>query len=446
MMKKSNASAKRSKRNAPCSCGSGKKYKYCCMRKKRSRRQTRNASQGSPELGRLSRLGRVQEHIDEAQIHIERYDKILAASEALEAHRADFYEMMEDEWAAGERAHDLFSEERFVPMRYTADDVHRAFEAVGYPLWYQDKPDDKESETIAAAILHLAGDTAQRMDLAQRLMISLPEYVSAGRYMDAWLVQFSAMQTTEAPNYVNPFLFEMFNYGFSEWSRQIKNQQETALRELGIDPSEFAKMDVEKAESWLRVQLDDPSKMDRLNEYYETHTMIHDQFKSTANELGRGALLLVERDDAVDFYLPPQEVDPWEALLNERLEPIDARIRQAIEQKGWRNRDLLNEMNEILVRVAQEMIPVIFVPERIEQLQSDLRRYRRRLEKAGEREAAVYAHAALISLEHPDPLASNRFLIGICYVSLRLRVMEWGEQALARAEGDGSQDRGEVSE
>jgi hypothetical protein len=93
-------------------------------------------------------------------------------------------------------------------------------------------------------------------------------------------------------------------------------------------------------------------------------------------------------------------------------------------------------MSEILVQVAQEMIPVIFTSERIERLKADLRGYRRRLREAGEREAAAYAHAATMLLEREGALAENRFLIGLCFVSLRLRLIALGEKAQAKARSD----------
>ena len=58
---------------------------------------------------------------------------IEAASKAIEAHRADFDKLVEDQKAYLERTQALFAEERFVPLRFTADDVQRAFDKVGHP-------------------------------------------------------------------------------------------------------------------------------------------------------------------------------------------------------------------------------------------------------------------------------------------------------------------------
>ena len=403
------------------------------MQKERQRRPARVASQDFPPPAKSQELRRLRDLAAEVTAYSMMSDEIAAASRALEPYHPEFEALMNDRPAVMERAHHLFSEEQFVPMRCTADDVHRAFEAVGYPPQYRDEISDEEVETIVAAILYLANDVRLRLRLSRQLLMMLPEYVSAGRYLDAWLIQFSAFQMTEAPDKSNPFLFEMFNHGLFEWSRQAETHKETLLHELDIDLSKLDRMNIEESEAWFRAHLADPAKIDLLEAYYAAHPLISDRAQAAIEELEHGTLLLLERDDAADFYLSPGEIEPWQPLLEERLSPINAQTRQAVERKDWSNRDILHAMSEILVEVAQEMIPVIFTPKRIERLKTDLRGYRRRLQEAGEREAAAYAHAALMLLEREGALAENRFLIGICFASLRLRMIALGEKAQARA-------------
>lgn len=49
-----------------------------------------------------------------------------------------------------------------------------------YGLW--------DAEVLRDAILHLA-DSTLRQRLARKLLMWLPEYVSAGRYLEAWMLQ-----------------------------------------------------------------------------------------------------------------------------------------------------------------------------------------------------------------------------------------------------------------
>jgi len=454
------------RRNDPCPCGSGKKYKHCCKRRAQERRRTRPSSPASHlgqedaiqwQLAQIRSMGQaIMRHVppdeaqalqqlldqaEEAATYEAMSDEIEAAAQALEAHRAEFEAMMGDVNVVADRARRLFSEDRFMPFRYTAADVYRAFEAVGYPQRYQEDSSEN-TETLVAAILHLA-DRDRRLHLARQLMMLLPEYVSAERYLDAWLIQYCAFQTLEAPEQSNPFLAEMFHYGFVEWANQVEAQQEALLRELGIDRAAVAGMSVDELEAWLRAQMADPAKKAQVEAYYAAHPMMSDQAEAEFRELERGALLLLERDDANCLYLSPEEVDPWIPAVMERLKPFETQTRQAAERGSGKDPGIIRAMGNVLVEVAREMVPAVFTPERLGRLIADLRDYRRSLLEAKEREAAMYANAALIMLEREDTPAENPLLIGICFASLHLMLITLAEEARARAESRATTEEAE---
>jgi hypothetical protein len=386
-------------------------------------------------------LQQVLEKVEEMAAYEAMQDEIEAATQVLEDHRPEFEALMKDGVAAMDRADRLFSEEPFAPMRYTAADVHRAFEAVGYPSRYWEEPTEEDMETLVSAILYLADDKDQRLHLARQLLMLLPEYVSAERYLDAWLIQYSAFQMIEAPNESNPFLFTMFNLAFTEWASQVDNQQEALLRELGIDRSAVAGMSVDELEAWFQAQMADPAKKARIEAYYAAHPMMSDQAEAEIIELERGTLLLLERDDANCLYLSAKELEPWVPVLLERLEPMKAQARQAAERGDWGDPDTLRAMGDTLVEVAREMVPVVFTPGRLDRLVADLRDYRRKLLNERESQAAMHAHAAFMMLEREETPAENPLLIGICFASLRLMMITLSEEAQAKAE-----DRTEAEE
>jgi len=131
--------------------------------------------------------------------------------------------------------------------------------------------------------------------------------------------------------------------------------------------------------------------------------MMSDQAEAEFRELERGALLLLERDDANCLYLSPEEVDPWIPAVMERLKPFETQTRQAAERGSGKDPGIIRAMGNVLVEVAREMVPAVFTPERLGRLIADLRDYRRSLLEAKEREAAMYANAALIMLERTPP-------------------------------------------
>ena len=379
-------------------------------------------------------LQQLLEQVEELATYEAMHDEIEAATQVLEAHRAEFEALMKDGIAAMDHAHRLFSEEPFAPMRYTAADVHRAFEAAGYPSQYREEPTEEDMETLVSAILHLA-DEDRRFHLARQLLMLLPEYVSAERYLDAWLIQYSAFQMTEAPDESNPFLFVMFNLAFAKWASQIDSQQEVLLRELGVDRSAVAGMSVDEVEAWLQAQMADPAQKAQVEAYYAAHPMMSDQAEAEIIELERGTLSLLERDDADPLYLSSEELKPWVPVLLERLAPIKEQAQQAAERGDWKDPGTLQAMGDIFVEIAREMVPVVFTPERLDRLVADLRDYRRKLLDKREGQAAMHAHAAFMMLEREETPAENPLLIGICFASLRLLLITLSEEARARAEG-----------
>ena len=180
--------------------------------------------------------------------YMEREPAIEAACQAIEAHRADFDKLVDDEKAYLERTQALFAEERFVPLRFTADEVHRAFDKVGHPT--PGSSSDRFVEIVRKAILHLA-DKERRSGSAMSMLMHLPDYVAADRPLDAWIIQHCAYLTGDEPDESNPFLFQMFSYGYDGWMTQQCGREAAMLRQVGMDLSRLEGMSMEEIDAWL---------------------------------------------------------------------------------------------------------------------------------------------------------------------------------------------------
>jgi len=271
-------------RNDPCRCGSGKKYKRCHlaldMQTVSSVQQpSARAAPPSPppDLGQMTgllreftRKGTKEERADFERLlaqtkpimaYLERSAEIEAASAALEAHRAEFCRLADDEKAYLDRTQALFAEQRFAPLWFTAADVRRAFDRVGYPPNLS--PDDRVVENLRAAILYLA-DKDRRSQLAMDLLLHLPHYAAAGRHLDGWLIQYCAHTTIESTEESNLFLFQMFSHGYDAWLDEQRSRDEALLRELGMDPERLRRMSLDEIDAWLEAQQADPAQQARM--------------------------------------------------------------------------------------------------------------------------------------------------------------------------------------
>ena len=121
------------------------------------------------------------------------------------------------------------------------------------------------------------------------------------------------------------------------------------------------------------------------------------------------------------------------AYAAETLELVD---ESHILARRHNDPETLAAMRKSLIGVAREMAPLVFTPERLDQLRADLKGYRRRLLEGGEGEAAMHAHAALAMLEREENPAENPLLIAICFASLRLLLITLSGEARGEAEGE----------
>ncbi len=193
-------------RNDPCPCGSGKKYKQCCMNKDQAPRRQRAAL-----AGQLAADGSGENVAEALAAYEEVFNEIEKITESLDTHRIEFQKMMNSPKALAEHAQKLFTEERFEPYRFSPEAVQQACQAAAY-----EAPPAKGTTEYGQFLILTTGYLAnkqKRLEIARDLLQMIPDYVDADRPMDAWLLQFCAYHMAETANEANPFLTEMLNYG-----------------------------------------------------------------------------------------------------------------------------------------------------------------------------------------------------------------------------------------
>jgi hypothetical protein len=433
-------------RNDPCPCGSGKKYKRCCLPKDDEQRAQRaaatddaafpdDAAAPSPDIhliaGQLRALSKQSSGKARAELerllaesgpildYMERQPEIEAASSAIEASRADFLQLAEDEKKYLKRVRSLFAENRFDPLRFTAGDVRRAFDKLGQPP--NPAPNERFVECVQAAILFLA-DKERRNELALRLLTHLPDYVAAGRPLDAWIIQHCAYLTTDSPDESNPFLFEMFSHGYDAWAGEQRERDAVLLQEFGLDVNRLQNMSLDEIDAWMQEQQADPAKQARMEAIFQAHPDQRAQATASLEEMERDSANLLGRPDAGVLLLTPEEIEPWLVLLNERFESQRDQLPDPADTSP--DPAAVKAMGDLTWPVLREMAVKIFTPERIVHLAAQLKTYRNERFAAGEKRIAGCTLGAIASLEREADPAHNYFLNAVCFASLRMAMRD----------------------
>ncbi len=345
--------------------------------------------------------------------YMERQPAIEAASQAIEAHRADFDKLVEDEETYLERIRLLFAEDRFVPLRFTAEDVQRAFDKAGAPT--PGSSNDKFVETIRKAILHLA-DKEWRSQASMKLLMHLPDYVAANRPVDAWILQHCAYLTGEQPDESNPFLFQMFSYGYDDWVARQRAHEAAMLREVGLDISSLEGMSMEEIDAWLQEQASDPAKRARMEAVLLANPEQRAQIEANLQQLERDAHKLLEREDAAHLLLPPEDVQPWLPELTEGFASVCEQFPELTNPSP--SAAAGKAFADAMVPLVREIVAEVFNPERIGNLAAQLKAYRNERFAAGDKKTAELANGALIYVKDEDEPGCNRFLCLLGYLSL----------------------------
>jgi hypothetical protein len=84
-----------------------------------------------------------------------------------------------------------------------------------------------EQAEIVMRLARYLADEDYRWRAGVRLLLRLPELVAAGRYLDAWLVDYSARQLLEGQGRGGYFLAEMVLRGLRDWEEQDRSQEST---------------------------------------------------------------------------------------------------------------------------------------------------------------------------------------------------------------------------
>jgi hypothetical protein len=253
------------------------------------------------------------------------------------------------------------------------------------------------------------------------MLMHLPDYVAADRPLDAWIIQHCAYLTQEELDESNPFLFQMFSYGYDGWVAEQRARDGALLGQLGMDISRLEGMSMEEIDDWLQEQQADPAKRARMESLLLANPEQRAQAEANLEQLERDAYKLLERADAAHLLLLPNEIEPWLPGLNETWASVCEQFPDIAGPSP--SRAAGKAFVDAMLPVVGEMVAELFTPERIQQLTARLKTYRNERFAAGDKQTTALANGAIISLREEDDPAGNRFLCALGYTSL-LKVSE----------------------
>jgi hypothetical protein len=438
-------------RNDLCHCGSGKKYKRCHLDSDRmlahpaspaseppqddvpeevvdrpalphGEMDLRNLAallaqaewMGSPKDRKMFKEMRAD--LEPFLAYMDRQDAIEAASTELEAHREAFHRLLDDADATLKRADALFSEEPFVHLRFTATEVRQALERAGVAMTALSGP-GLAPDRILTALLDLA-DKTRRSRISMGVLLHLPDYVAAGRYLDGWLIQHCAHATGENLGEPNPLLFSLFHHGLQALIRQRLKPQMDLVRKLGVDPDRILKMAPTEIDAFLEEQDQDPKRAAEFHALLESQPELKAMAIAEIEACETGAMDLLNQDDFVGRLLAREEIEPWFPRLLETFREVAAHDPEGVMGEVV-DEALAKAAVEVMKPVLSEMARSIFTPARLQDLVQVLREARNERLTTNDLDTAKSILGAILQIEQEVDPGENRFLVVLCLAAVR---------------------------
>ena len=444
-------------RNDPCFCGSGRKYKHCCLANEPAvsanmsapsvnsrfsggedpfpgsfpglgddvmspqyweamerRLPSKLRKEFEPLIGQVKAVADFEAHrraIEDAQVVLEKY-------------RKPFDRLLKNTKKLLAQAEKLFDEAPFESMWFSVDDLQRAFEAVGYPPL---DPNDGRFFEVARAAVDFLVDGPQRLELSKQLFFLMPDYVEAGRPLDAWILQHNAV-ILDNPSKENCglFLMCMFFHGLKDWEAQREREKLAVFSRIGLDPDEMRRRGVEGVEEMLEEVMSNPDKLGEFESYFESHPQFKSEMEEECWTSEKAAMRLLQRDDARPLFLTFKEVEPWFSVFEERIR--EQPELAAAMQEGPKQREAeIKEFTTVLYSLGSEMAGAIFNKTRLRRLVDAIRVYQRGLSPS-DQEGISGVNGALAETGSNIPPTESRFLSMLCGLSLVRILRDFSEE------------------
>jgi hypothetical protein len=177
-------------------------------------------------------------------------------------------------------------------------------------------------------------------------------------------------------------------------------------------------MSADEIDAWLAAQTTNPANSAALEAFLRDNPALRSEAIANMESLEHDCLNLLERPDARFLLLAPEEIEPWLPALNECCEKAQATLPGNLAGNPP-DPTLSKPFQDALFSFLRQMTQSIFTRERIQQLISQLRKYRSEHFVSGDKTIAGYAMAAINYLEREDEPGLNRFLVALCLASLK---------------------------
>lgn len=405
-------------RNDPCHCGSGKKYKRCCLGKdteeRLAARQVEDDFLDDADIVNPS----WSDHTEVLEQFHERRPEIERAVKKLEGQRANFLRFIDDEEQLMARTASLFADERFAQFEFSRDEIRHALIEIGE---FDQKMDIEKAGEITQSIMEVVLADGKGEILALQLLLLVPEYVAAERHIDGFIILQNALMIQQFPNApLAPFAAMLCSRALESLDSYREQARGALFANLGMTEEEIKRMGDDQAHEWFKKTMSNPESTAALERFVDAYPEILSNESDEFIEAHVDALAFLNSEDGRVLYLDLPELVPWILEIGRRIEETPGLVSEVKKLSKSPPKTLMeNEaIGELLMSVCFDMAAQIFTSKRLEDIRHRLDTFRKSLDAATARRLASGMDQSLMALHAFIPPAHNEFLLELCRLSL----------------------------
>jgi len=355
--------------------------------------------------------------------------EIEQASYKLEKYRKKFERLCRKPGKILKISEKLFSEECFEPMRFTTSDLQRAFDKWGYMP--TDEADESFFEKMRNVIAFMA-DKKRQDSLSLRLMHFLPAYVAKKRYMDAWVIQHSAVLMRESNGEViPPFLMCMFMRVLDEWENDRYSEQAEMFSKLGVSNDDIQRGGFDGVDSLVREMMSKEGADEELHEFLDKHPEFRALTEAQCSKSTNTVVEFLEREDARSFLLSYDDIEEWMPVYEQRLSEDSNYLEVGALDKPASEEDQ-HHFFDIVYSVSRDMADELLTKERLNQLEGEIQAYRKKLRRR-DKKLKMAVSALIMAIQSESAPSENHVLTMYCLISFREVISDMQAQLSERA-------------
>ncbi len=328
-------------RNDSCPCGSGKKYKKCCMGKE---------------------MPAGLKHNPDSEFRFEEISKELMGmiAELHSKHESVFTNMSREDLISISRK--IFSDERFDKYNFTYEIMEKIIRKYGQP------PNPNDPKSINSMMTYMKKVLKERYTdkdftcICLDLYLLIPEFFNNKQYRECWAIEAEnekIMNFIDGKKIIPLFFFDRFLDGMELYQKNQHKKQNDLFNHIGLKIRDLDNTEGDILQKVKKLSLTE-EQGELMSEYLEQNSDIKKEIEKSIEEDEKVVSRLLHNGELNQVLFKMEEIEPQVKELGERFE--ESQLAGQKENIAKKKND--KAVRDVMFKLIDKWLPELFTEER----------------------------------------------------------------------------------